>query len=367
MSSDPTQPAAEWWQQPQEPKRSQGNADKPDSQGTQNLPTNPGQQDSQATQQFPTSQETRGFPAGQGLPAGQGFPPNQGYQEDQDYPGGQGYHGPQATQGYTPDPGFPGAGAQGYQAPPPRMRRRRRRRWPFITLLVIVVLLVVADRAANAYTENQMASQIQSSLGLSGKPDVTIQGFPFLTQLAARDFRTVDVNASNETITASSAGSGLLKIASLTATLHGMHIHGTNSATIDQFNASALITFTALAEVGGIPQGITLSAGGPNQIKAEISLGPLSDSAVAQVTQTGLNQIAVKVIDAGGIPLDVLGNLANFTITIPKLPAGVKIQSISVTQQGRHITAAGQNTTLSEEPGVSAETAAACAGSGVRR
>jgi len=226
--------------------------------------------------------------------------------------------------------------------------RRRRRRWPLITLIVIIVVLVGGDRAAKAITENQMASQVQSSLGLSGKPDVTIQGFPFLTQLAARDFRTVDVNASNETITASSAGSGLLKIASLTATLHGMHIHGTNSATIDQFNASALITFTALAEVGGIPQGITLSAGGPNQIKAEISLGPLSDSAVAQVTQTGSNQIDVKVIDAGGIPLDVLGNLANFTITIPKLPAGVKIQSISVTQQGLQITAAGQNTTLSQ-------------------
>ena len=213
---------------------------------------------------------------------------------------------------------------------------------------MIVVVLVVGDRAANAYTENQMASQVQSSLGLSGKPHVTIQGFPFLTQLAARDFRTVDVNASNETIKASSAGSGLLEIASLTATLHGMHIHGLNSATIDQFNASALITFTALGNVGGIPQGITLSADGPNQIKADISLGPLSDTATAQVTRTGPNQINVKVIRFGGIPADALGNLVNFSFSIPKLPAGVTIQSISVTQQGLRITAAGQNTTLSQ-------------------
>ncbi len=362
MSSDPTQPAPEWWQQPQgpkNPKRNQGNADKPDSQGTQNLPTSPGQQDSQATQQFPTSQETQGyqgnqgnqgnqgFPAGQGFPSGQGYPANQGYQEKQDYPGDQGYQGPQATQRYSPDQGFAGAGAQGYQAPPPRMRRRRRR-WPLITLIVIIVLLVVADRGAKAYTENQMASQVQSSLGLSGKPHVTIQGFPFLTQLAARDFRTVDVNASNETIKASSAGSGLLEIASLTATLHGMHIHGLNSATIDQFNASALITFTALGNVGGIPQGITLSADGPNKIQADISIGPLSDTATAEVTRTGSNQINVKVIDFGGIPSSILGNLANFSFSIPKLPAGVTIQSISVTQQGLLITAAGQNTTLSQ-------------------
>jgi len=352
MSSDQT-PGPEWWQQPQRPKRNQGNQDHPESQGTQDLPANPGYQDSQATQQFPTSQEyqgNQGFPSGQGFPANQGFPSGQGYQANQGYQEGKDYPGSQDSQGtqrYPANQGFPGA--QGYQAPAPAPRvRRRRRRWPLITLIVIVVVLVVGDRAANAYTENQMASQIQSSLGLSGKPHVTIQGFPFLTQLAARDFRTVDVNATNETIKASSAGSGLLEIASLTATLHGMHIHGLNSATIDQFNASALITFTALANVGGIPQGITLSADGPNQIKADISLGPLSDTATAQVTRTGSNQINVKVIDFGGIPADALGNLANFSFSIPKLPAGVTIQSISVTQQGLRITAAGQNTTLSQ-------------------
>jgi hypothetical protein len=358
MSSDQTPPVPEWWQQPQDPKRKQGyqgNQDHQESQGTQGLPTDPGHQDSQATRQFPPNQGDQGYPAsdqgypptGQGFPAsGQGFPASgQGYQENQDYPGGQGYQGPQGTQGYPPNQGSPEA--QGYQGPPPRMRRRRRR-WPLITLIVIIVVLVLGDRAANAYTENQMASQIQTSLGLSGKPSVSIQGFPFLTQLAARDFRTVNINASNETITASSAGSGLLKVASLAATLHGMHIHGLNSATIDQFNASALINFTALGDVGGIPQGITLSADGPNQIKADLSIGPLSESAVAQVTQTGSNQINVKIVRAGDIPVDLLGNLANFSFSIPKLPAGVTIQSISVTQQGLRITAAGQNTTLSQ-------------------
>jgi hypothetical protein len=358
MSSDQTPPVPEWWQQPQDPKRKQGyqgNQDHQESQGTQDLPTNPGHQDSQPTQQFPPNQGEQGYPAtGQGFPAsgqgfaasGQGFPASgQGSAGNQGYPEGQGYQRPQGTQGYPPNQGSPGA--QGYQGPPPR-RRRRRRRWPLITLIVIIVVLVVGDRAAKAYTENQMASQIQTSLGLSGKPNVSIQGFPFLTQLAARDFRTVNVNASNETITASSAGSGLLKIANLTATLHGMHINGLNSATIDQFNASALINFTALGSVGGIPQGITLSADGPNQIKADISIGPLSETAVAEVTRTGSNQINVKIVKAGDIPVDLLGNLANFSFSIPKLPAGVTIQSISVTQQGLLITAAGQNTTLNQ-------------------
>jgi LmeA-like phospholipid-binding len=236
------------------------------------------------------------------------------------------------------------------QGPAP-VPRRRRRRGPFIaliTLIVILVLLVVSDFVAKAYTENRMASQVQSSLGLSGKPKVTIEGFPFWTQLIARDFKTVNVTASNETITASAAGSGVLEIASLNATLHGMHIHGTNSATIDQFTAAALITFTALANAGGIPQGIALTSNGPNQIKATLSIGPLSASATAQVTQSGPNEINVRVIDAGGIPVSALGSLSNFNISLPKLPAGVSIQSVTVTQQGIQITAVGQNTTLSQ-------------------
>jgi hypothetical protein len=284
MSSDPTRPNPEWWQA-QQPQAAQG---------------------------FEGTQETQRFPVGQGW--------------DQGSPGSSGGR----------------RRARGYQQPP--QYRRRRRRWPFVSLIVILLILVAADRGANAYTEDQMASQVQSSLALSGKPQVTIQGFPFLTQLAARDFRTVDISASNET----AGTAGQLEIQSLTATLHGMHIHGLKSATVDQFSASALVTFTALGKAGGIPQGITLSADGPNRVKADISLGPLSDSAVAQVTQTGSSQINIKIIDAGGIPLSVLGSATNFTITIPKLPAGVSIQSVSVTQQGLRIVATGHNTTLSQ-------------------
>jgi hypothetical protein len=217
-------------------------------------------------------------------------------------------------------------------------------------VIAILVLLVVSDRLANAIAENRMASQVQSSLGLSGKPDVTIQGFPFWTQLLAHDFKTVDISASNEVINSASAGSGALEIASLNATLNGLHFQGfnSNSATVDQFNATALITFTALANVGGIPQGITLTSGGGNQIKANLSLGPLSTSATAQVTQTGPNQINVKVTDFNGIPSSALGNLVDFNVSIPKLPSGVTIQSVSVTQQGVQVTITGHNTTLSQ-------------------
>ena len=211
---------------------------------------------------------------------------------------------------------------------PPTVVRRRRRKGPLIaliTVIVLIVLFVVSDRVANAYAENQMASQFQSSLGLSGKPHVTIQGFPFWTQLIAKDFKTVNITASNETINSASAGGGALEIASLNATLHGLHFQGfsSNSATVDQLNATALVTFTALGNIGGVPQGVTITADGPNQVTATLSLPVLgSVSATAQVTQTGPNQIHVHVTNFGGMQTNALGNFADFTISIPKLPAG---------------------------------------------
>jgi len=244
---------------------------------------------------------------------------------------------------------------QGPAEPPTFVvQKKRRRRGPLIaliTVIVILVLLVVSDRVANAYAENQMASQVQSSLGLSGKPSVTIHGFPFWTQLIAHDFKNVTITASNETINSASAGGGALEIASLNATLHGLHFQGfsSNTATVDQFNATALINFTALGNIGGVPQGVTLTQDGPNQVKATVSLPLLgSASATAQVTLTGPNQIHVHVTDFDGIPADALGNFGDFTFTIPKLPAGVTIQSVSVTQQGVMVSIAGVNTTLSQ-------------------
>jgi hypothetical protein len=371
MSSGPDRPNPEWWKQPapasnddQDPFADQG------AQDTRAVPLgNAGQP--QAGQGY--SPETQVYPQGnQGYRQGnQAFPGDQGYQQGPGYPqsgqaypqsgqaypqsgqaypqSGQGF--PQGTQAYSgsedyqgtrrlpEDQGYTAPAAQDYQAPP--QARRRRRKWPYITLIVIILILVIADRAAAAITEDQVASQVQSSLALSGKPHVTIQGIPFLTQLAGRDFKTVNVNATDET-------TGPLEIESLTATLHGMHIHGLNSTTIDQFTASALVNFTALAKAGGIPQGITLTADGPGKVKANISIGPLSDTAVAQITQTGPGKINVKVIDAGGIPVSALGSLADFSVSIPKLPAGVSISSVSVTQQGLRITVAGHNTTLSQ-------------------
>jgi LmeA-like phospholipid-binding len=379
MSSDSTRPFPDWWQQPGsqdsqdtpegrgeqqgsppqgQPPQYQGQGSAPQYQPPQDSPPRSqgrgNQQDPPQGSQEPATNVYRGYQvppppsyqATQGQQATpppyqgqQGQPPNYGGQQAQPpYQGQQGqppYYGGQQDQ----PPVYQGS-AGPYQGGPV-VRRRRRRRWPIITLIVIVVLLVVADRAGAAITENAIASQIKSNLDLSGKPSVTIQGIPFLTQLAARDFKTVDINGTDET-------AGPLEISRLTATIHGMHLLSLNSARIDQFNAMAVVTFAGLANAGGIPQGITLSAGPNNTINANVNILGFSSTATAQVTRTGPNTVNIKITNFGGLPSSVLGSLVNFNINLPKLPAGVSIGTISVTQQGLSISANGKNVTLSQ-------------------
>ena len=257
-----------------------------------------------------------------------GYPPQ--------HPGRDGYA---ASSGTTR---MPDAGYQGET--PRRGRPRRRHRGLTITAIVVVVLLillVVADRVAAGIAENEVATQIKDQ-GFPVKPKVTIAGFPFLTQLAARDFNLM-------TITAANVPEGPLNIASVNATMHGVHINsGFSGATVDQINGTALVTFAGLSHAAGISDGITLSDGGNGEVKATVDLGFISGSALAHVARTGPRQISVRVDQAGPIPLSALGPLQDFTVSMPSLPAGMTIQSVSVTGQGLLVSIAGTHTSFSQ-------------------
>src|SRR5215813_9124208 len=114
---------------------------------------------------------------------------------------------------------------------------RRARRYA-IALVVIVALLVAIDSAARVVAQNVMASKIEQQ-GLQHKPDVTIEGFPFLTQLASRDFRQVNLKAADQT-------EGPVTITSINATGRDIKLnsYAFSSGTIGSLSGTALISFS---------------------------------------------------------------------------------------------------------------------------
>ena len=250
----------------------------------------------------------------------------------------------QADYGYGPGSYDQATYAQQAATPP---RRRRRKRWPVVLAVLVVLILAIlgiGDQVAKAAAQNAIATKIQSS-GLSAKPSVSIEGWPFLTQLAAKDIKVIDISGNNETASGS-------KVAfNFTAKATGVHLSSLSSsasATVDNINGQAVLPFSSVATLLPV-SGVTLSpdpAKGPNAIKADLGI---AGSVTGTVKLSGPTKIVVSLNGATGLA-SILGSASgqSYTIDIPKLPAGLVVRSVSVNSQGIVATASASNTTLSQ-------------------
>jgi hypothetical protein len=218
-----------------------------------------------------------------------------------------------------------------------RRAGRRRRRWPYV-LVVIVVLLVALDFVSRAVAENVMASKIEQQ-GLPHKPSVSIGGFPFLTQVASRDFQQI-------TISTTDVPEGPVTISSINATGKQIKLssYAFSSGTITSLSGTALISFGSLAntlvsQVGPLGTllngaGLNLTDAGPSEVKATFNLLVTSGSATWRVTRLNGNKLNIALVGSSGVPKSVLGSISDITLNIPKLPLGLTIGSVQVTPAG---------------------------------
>jgi LmeA-like phospholipid-binding len=203
------------------------------------------------------------------------------------------------------------------------------------TVVALLAVLLVADRAAVSYAEDRVATRIGAQ-GFPAKPQVTITGFPFLTQVAIRRVNKVVISATGKRL-------GPVEVKSFDVTLYGIRVNPRyNGSRASRLSGTALIGFAGLAGVAGTP-GLTVSADGPDRVKITADLGLVSGTATARVTPAGPGGIRIAVISAGGIPVAALGSLRDITVPLPALPLGMTIQGVSVTGQGVLVHMAGQD------------------------
>jgi DUF2993 family protein len=209
-------------------------------------------------------------------------------------------------------------------ASPQRPRRRHRGLWITLgSLITLLVLLVVLDRVALAYANNQAAQQIQSQ-GFPTKPDVSIEGFPFLTQVLARNLKNVHITADN-------VKEGPVTLSLVVDATDVRLDPGFQSGTITHISGTGLIGFSSLASAAGVSSGgLSFQAAGGDQV--QISLNGLQ-VATATIQQTGPHTFTVHISGSGGLLGSVLP-ATSFSVQVPRLPYGISIQSVKVTSQG---------------------------------
>jgi LmeA-like phospholipid-binding len=218
-----------------------------------------------------------------------------------------------------------------------RSGSRRGRGW-VITVVVIIAILLGLDFGARAEAESVVASKIEQQ-GLNSKPDVTIHGFPFLTQLASKDFRQVTITANNVT-------DGPVTITAIHATASAIRVnsYAFSSGTIGSVSGTALISFASLgntitSQVGALGSllhgaGLQLTDAGPDEVRASVNLVVTSGSATWRVTRLSGDALNVHLVGSSGLPTSLLGSIENLTLQLPKLPLGLTINSIAVTPSG---------------------------------
>jgi hypothetical protein len=216
-------------------------------------------------------------------------------------------------------------------------RPRRAGRW-LVTVVIIVGVLLGLDFGARAVAESVLASKIQQQ-GLQSKPSVSIDGFPFLTQVASRNF-------SHVTISAADVPAGPVTITTIKAVATGIRLssYAFSSGTIGNISGTALISFSSLAStltaqfgpLGALLNGtgLNLADAGPDEVRATLNLVVTSGSAVWRVTRVNASTLNIHLVSSIGLPSSLLGSIQDLNLQIPKLPLGLTIDSVTVTPGG---------------------------------
>ena len=303
-------------------------------------------------QEPPTGPIDHGAPTGpMNRPQFPGRPPGPGYQG----PGSAGQGPGQQGTGYQ-GPGYPGPGSAGQgpgqqgtgnQGPDPGPRHGHALRNTIIVVVALLVVLVALDRLAVFFVQGKIASEIQDQ-GFPSKPDVSVQGFPFLTQVISRHFQDVQISSKP-------VKEGPVVIKSINANMSDVRMNsGYSSGTVGHLSGRGVITFGSLSnalgslaggDVGNLigNAGLTLKPVGSHEVKASIDVLVASGSATWRITRVNGHKIKVHLVSSNGLPSDFLDSVRDISVPVPQLPLGMKIQSVIVTPAGISIRVIGDH------------------------
>ncbi|MDT0388202.1 LmeA family phospholipid-binding protein [Streptomyces dubilierae] len=236
-----------------------------------------------------------------------------------------------------------------------------------IFAVVLGGLFVIADRVAVNFAENEAADRLKTTENLATTPDVSIKGFPFLTQVVGGSLDDIEVGIDTYEAAAGD-GARKIRIDDLRADMKGVEFSGDySSATATTATGTATVAYdellkTAKSEPTQVAPGVTanvvgLSDGGNGKIKVAVEatvLGtrlPEPVTVLSTVTVVDGDTVRVK---ADGLPkfagVDLAENrvrtITDFQQRIDGLPGGIKLDKVQAAPDGVEITVKGSDVRL---------------------
>jgi hypothetical protein len=237
-------------------------------------------------------------------------------------------------------------------------------------LLIVVVILgglfVIVDRVAVSLAENEVADRLRTTENLADAPDVSISGFPFLTQLAGGELDEVEVGIEDYEA-ATGSGDEKIRIADLTAHMKGVEFSGDySSATAATATGTATIAYdellkTAKSEPTQVAPGVTakvvgLSDGGDGKIRVAVEatvLGAKLPEPVYVLSTVRVEGDFVRVdadalpkVGSVELPESRVRAITDFEQRIDELPGGIELDKVTAVKNGVEIAVKGSNVRL---------------------
>ncbi|BBH65022.1 hypothetical protein ACTI_17070 [Actinoplanes sp. OR16] len=241
------------------------------------------------------------------------------------------------------------------------MRRR------LLTVVVVLVLLLIGgafvlDRVGKSYAERELgdrvAAEVAAQNATSGTPDVTIEGFPFLTQVASGDYQEVKIALPD--FSAPDGANGTVRMSLLDISAQDV------KAPLDTLRNGGDVIAGAVAGAGTIGYAEITNLVNQDGLKLEEKDGKLIAS--VQLEIPGQQPIEVTgttnlVVEDGGVTvkfsevtskdlpafpfLQSMIDALSYQLKIPELPLNLVVREVQVLPEGLRVTAGAQNVNLS--------------------
>lgn len=218
------------------------------------------------------------------------------------------------------------------------------------TLVLLAVLLVVVDRVADFVAERTAADRLQASQRLDSRPDVSIGGFPFLTQFANGRYEDVSADAHDVPV-------GTSRNALNLSTVHLDFRTVTTSRDFSRFharsaNARATVSYADLGKsLGGevtyagngrVEASRTFTVLG-QKVRPTISAKPSAANGALSFTGSSINGLD----DAPAAVASALNDVFDTSLSLKGIPFHITVTSLTADARGLELVLAGKNLSYS--------------------
>ncbi|WP_432985011.1 LmeA family phospholipid-binding protein [Dactylosporangium sp. CA-233914] len=253
------------------------------------------------------------------------------------------------------------------------MAARRRAKIGIVLVVLAAILVgvfVVVDRIAANVAEDRITQETKSQLAANsvkyeGEPDVSITGFPFLTQVFAGEYKKITIGLTKPQLDNVKLDTLTIEARSVKADAQDL-LNGKGDVTAGVVAGNAFMSWDnvrPLLEVAGLPSNIDPSnvdlqvANNKIEMRVPLAYQGFNVTIIAKgamVVETGKVRLKLDSVttDQGSLPPQVNNfvkqyqNRLQVTVKLPGLPYNLVINSVQTTDTGLQVTASAADVKL---------------------